>query len=182
MVASAILRELKSLLSQHKLLTLFGSGGIGKTRLALQVGAEVLDDYPDGAWLIDLAPIADPELVSSVIAKEIGMPQVEGRRIDESIPLWLKRKRLLLILDNCEHVLEAVAAIADAIIRSCPDVRLLATSRQALDISGERVLRLASLDVPHEIADLTPAAIIGIWCCSTLCGPGALRRSVLCTD
>ena len=154
------LEEVKLLLSEHKLLTLFGSGGVGKTRLALQVGAEVLDHNPDGVWLIDFAPITDPELVSSVIAKEIGMPQVEGRRIDESIPLWLKRKRLLLILDNCEHVLEAVAAIADAIIRSCPDVRLLATSRQALDISGERVLRIPSLDVPHKIADLTATAIM----------------------
>ena len=117
MVASAILRNLKSLLSQHKLLTLFGSGGIGKTRLALQWAPRSSTTIPMGPGWIDLAPIADPELVSSVIAKEIGMPQVEGRRIDESIPLWLKRKRLLLILDNCEHVLEAVAAIADAIIR-----------------------------------------------------------------
>jgi predicted ATPase/class 3 adenylate cyclase len=154
------LEEVRSLLAQHKLLTLVGSGGVGKTRLALQVGAEVLDQYPDGVWLTDFAPITDPELVSSVIAKEIGMPQVEGRRIDESIPLWLKRKKLLLILDNCEHVLETAAAIANGITRTCPDVRLLGTSRQALGVSGEEVLRLASLDVPHKITDLTPAAII----------------------
>jgi predicted ATPase/class 3 adenylate cyclase len=154
------LEELKGLLSQHKLLTLVGSGGVGKTRLALQVGAEVLDQYPDGVWLIDFAPINDPELVSSVIAQEIGMPQVEGRRIDESIAPWLRRKKLLLILDNCEHVLEAVAAIASALIRSCADVRMLATSRQALGESGEEVVRLASLDVPHKIFDLTPTAIM----------------------
>jgi predicted ATPase/class 3 adenylate cyclase len=153
--------EVTSLLGQHKLLTLFGSGGIGKTRLALQVGAELLDNYSDGVWLADFAPITDPELVSSVIAKDIGMPQVEGRRIDESIPPWLRRKKLLLILDNCEHVLETVAAIANAIIRSCRDVRMIATSRQALGVSGEEVLRLASLDVPHRIADLTPTAIVG---------------------
>jgi predicted ATPase/class 3 adenylate cyclase len=154
------LEEVKALLRQHKLLTLTGSGGVGKTRLALQVGAEVLDHYPDGVWLADFAPITDPELVSSVIAQEIGMAQVEGRRVDESIPQWLRRKKLLLIFDNCEHVLEPVASIADAVIRSCPDVRMLATSRQALDVSGERVLRLASLDVPHKIADLTPTAIM----------------------
>jgi predicted ATPase/class 3 adenylate cyclase len=153
------LEEVKSLLNQHKLLTLFGSGGIGKTRLALQVGAEVLDQNPDGVWFADFAPITDPELVSSVIAKEIGMAQVEGRRIDESIPQWLRRKKLLLILDNCEHVLEPVAAITNAVIRSCPEVRLLATSRQALGVSGEEVLRLPSLDVPHKIADLTSAAV-----------------------
>jgi predicted ATPase/class 3 adenylate cyclase len=154
------LEEVKSLLSQHKLLTLSGSGGVGKTRLALQVGAEVLDNYPDGVWLADFAPITDPELVSSIIAQELGMTQVEGRRVDESIPQWLKRKKLLLILDNCEHVLEAVAAIANAITRSCVDVRLLATSRQALGVSGEEVLRLPSLDVPHKIADLTPTAVM----------------------
>ncbi len=154
------LEEVKSLLNHHKLLTLFGSGGVGKTRLALQVGAEILDHYPDGVWLADFAPITDPELVSSVIAKEIGMPQVEGRRIDESLPQWLRRKKLLLILDNCEHVLETVAAIANAITRGCPDVRLLATSRQALGVSGEEVMRLPSLDVPHKIADLTPAAVM----------------------
>ena len=154
------LEEVKSLLSQHKLLTLFGSGGVGKTRLALEVGAEVLDQNPDGVWLADFAPITDPELVSSVVAKEIGMAQVEGRRVDDSIPQWLKRKKLLLVLDNCEHVLEAVATIANAITRSCPDVRMLATSRQALGLSGEQVMRLPSLDVPHKIADLTPAAVI----------------------
>jgi predicted ATPase/class 3 adenylate cyclase/Tfp pilus assembly protein PilF len=152
--------EVTLLLSQHKLITLFGSGGVGKTRLALQVGAEVLDQYSDGVWLVDFAPITDPELVSSVIAKEIGMPQVEGRRIDESIAPWLRRKKLLLILDNCEHVLEAVATISNGITRSCPDVRLLATSRQALGVSGEEVMRLASLDVPHKIADLTSTAIM----------------------
>jgi predicted ATPase/class 3 adenylate cyclase len=154
------LEEVKSLLRQHRLLTLFGSGGVGKTRLALQVGADVLDHYPDGVWLADFGVITDPELVSSVIAKELGMAQVEGRRVDEAIPQWLKRKKLLLILDNCEHVLETVAGVANAIMRSCPDVRMLATSRQALAVSGEKVLRLASLDVPHKVSDLTPAAAI----------------------
>ena len=151
------LEEVKSLLSQHKLVTLFGSGGVGKTRLALQVGAEVLDHYPDGVWLADFAPITDPELVSSVIAKELGMTQAEGRRIDESISQWLKRKKLLLILDNCEHVLETIASIADAIIRSCSDIRMMATSRQALDIGGEVVYRLPSLSTPEKPAGLLPA-------------------------
>ena len=140
---------MKSLLDRHNLLTLFGSGGVGKTRLAVQVGAEVLEHYPDGVWFADFAPITNPELISSVIAKEIGMPQVEGRRIDESIPQWLRRKRLLLILDNCEHVLDQVAAIANTVLRRCPDVRMLTTSRQALGVSGEAVHRLSSLAVPE---------------------------------
>ncbi|MGA8098807.1 MAG: NB-ARC domain-containing protein [Candidatus Cybelea sp.] len=154
------LEEVKALLAQRKLLTLFGSGGVGKTRLALQVGAEVLDHYPDGVWLTDFAPITDPELVSSLIAKEIDMPQVEGRRIDESIQQWLRRKKLLLILDNCEHVLEAVAVIANAVIRSCPDVRLLATSRQALGVSGEVVYGLPALAIPEKLAGLSSAEAI----------------------
>jgi predicted ATPase len=150
----------KKLLAAHRLLTLVGAGGIGKTRLAMQVGADVLDHYADGVWLVDFAPITDPELVSSVIAKVVGMSQVEGRRVDESISQWLKRKTLLLILDNCEHLLGTVAILGDAIHRNCPQVRILATSRQALGVSGEQVVRLPSLDVPHKIADLTPAAVL----------------------
>jgi len=149
----------KELVSRHRLLTLVGSGGVGKTRVALQVGADLLDQYPDGVWFADFAPITDPELVASVIAQVLGMSQQEGKRVDESIPPWLKRKKLLLILDNCEHVLEPVAAIAAAIIGTAPEARIVNTSRQVLDISGEEVFRVPSLDVPHTIADLTPAAV-----------------------
>ena len=123
------IEELKSLLGQHRLVTVSGAGGVGKTRLAVHVAADLLDHYPDGVWFADLAAITDPELIASVIAQALGMIQAEGRRVDESIPQWLKRKKLLLILDNCEHVLVAVANIADAIIRSCVEVRMLATSR-----------------------------------------------------
>jgi len=143
-----------SLLVRQKLVTVSGAGGVGKTRLALQVAADVLERYPDGVWFADLAPISDPELVSSVIAKVLGMSQQEGRRVDESIPQWLKSKQLLLILDNCEHLIEATARIADAIARNCTNVRMLATSRQALDIGGEVVYRLPSLAMPDKVAGL----------------------------
>jgi predicted ATPase len=152
--------DVKALLTGHKLVTLVGSGGVGKTRLALQVGTELLDDYPDGVWFADLAPISDPELVSSVIAQALGMSQQADRRVDEAIPLWLKRKKLLLIFDNCEHVVGTVVPIAAAILRAAPGVRIVATSRQALTISGEEAVRLSSLDVPHTIADLTAAAVM----------------------
>lgn len=148
------IEEVQSLLAKYQLLTLVGSGGVGKTRLSLQVAADVLDSYPDGVWFADLAPITDPELVSSVIAQALGMTQAEGRRVDEAIPLWLKRKKLLLILDNCEHVVETVARLADAVIRHCPDVRMLATSRQALSINGEVLHRLPSLAVPEGAVGL----------------------------
>jgi predicted ATPase len=139
---------------------LVGSGGVGKTRLALQVGIELLDDFPDGVWFVDFAPISDSELVSSVTAQALGMSQQEGRRVDESIPLWLKRKKLLLIFDNCEHVLDTVASLADGIVKAAQDVRMVATSRQALDVAGEKLSRLESLDVPHTIGDLTPAGVM----------------------
>ncbi|HEY1656627.1 MAG TPA: adenylate/guanylate cyclase domain-containing protein [Candidatus Tumulicola sp.] len=144
----------KKLLGRHRLLTLAGSGGVGKTRLALQVGAALLDRYPDGVWVVDFAPITDPELVSSVIAQVLGMSQQEGRRIDESIPLWLKRKKLLLIFDNCEHIVDIAASLADAILATAQDVRILTTSRQPLDVGGEALHRLPSLSVPTEAVGL----------------------------
>lgn len=151
------LAEVKDLVSRQSLLTLVGSGGVGKTRLALQVGVELLDRYPDGVWFVDLAAITDPQLVSSVVAQALGMNQQEGRSVEESIPPWLKRKKLLLILDNSEHVLQTVASLASSIIRTASDVRILATSRQALDVRGEVVHRLASLSVPADAPALTAA-------------------------
>lgn len=144
--------EVKELLRTHRLLTLVGAGGVGKTRLAMQVGAECVDDYADGVWFVDLAPVSDERLVAGIIAKVLGINQVRGHRVDESIPRWLKRKKLLLILDNCEHLLASVAAIAEGVLDSAPDVRLLATSRQALALSGEKIVRLASLGVPDAVA------------------------------
>jgi len=146
--------EVKELLDQHRLLALVGSGGVGKTRLAVQVGADLLPRYPDGVWFVDLAPINDRELVASVVGQTIGLNQQQGQRVDQTIPPWLKRRKLLLIFDNCEHVLEPIAALAGAILATAKDVRILATSRQALGISGEVVHLLPSLAVPVETAGL----------------------------
>jgi predicted ATPase/class 3 adenylate cyclase len=146
----AEVNEVKALLAHHRLLTLVGAGGVGKTRLAIQAGAELLDRYPDGVWFADLAGIENPELVSSVVAQAIGMNQRPGSRVDEAIPQWLKQKKLLLIIDNCEHVLDAIAAIANSILATAADVHIVATTRQALAISGEMVHRLSSLSVPAD--------------------------------
>jgi predicted ATPase/class 3 adenylate cyclase len=140
--------DVEALLDRHSVLTLVGSGGVGKTRLAIQVGAALLDRYPDGVWLVDLASIGDPELAASVVAQTLGMSQRQGQRVDEAIPPWLRRKKLLLILDNCEHVLQPVAALAHNIITVASDVRILATSRQSLNISGEAVHVLPPLGFP----------------------------------
>ncbi|MDQ6780117.1 MAG: adenylate/guanylate cyclase domain-containing protein [Candidatus Eremiobacteraeota bacterium] len=152
--------DLKAQLSDHRLVTLFGAGGVGKTRLALQVAAESLDRYGDGVWVADFSPINDPELVPGVVARALGMSQQQGQRVADLLPQWLREKTLLLILDSCEHVLDTVAPLTDAIHHRCPNVRILATSRQALDLSGEKVLRVASLAVPATAAGLTAAAAL----------------------
>jgi len=149
--------EVKTLIATHRLVTLFGAGGVGKTRLALQAAADLLDRYPNGVWFAELAPISEPQLLSSVVAQALEMTQAHDRQAHEAIAEWLKRKHLLLILDNCEHLVENVARLADTIVRSCPNVRILATSRQALGIDGEVVHRLPSLAVPANTAGLQVA-------------------------
>lgn len=146
--------DVKALVEKHRLVTLLGSGGVGKTRLALQAAAELVDGFPNGVWFVDLAPISDPELVSSVVARALGIAQAQGLRVDETVVEWLKRKQLVLIFDNCEHLLETAAHLADAIVRACPDVRVLSTSREAFGIVGESVHRLPSLSVPAIAASM----------------------------
>ncbi|HMF28138.1 MAG TPA: hypothetical protein VKE42_05165, partial [Candidatus Cybelea sp.] len=114
----------------------------------------------DGVWFVDFGRISDPKLVASVVAQALGMNQQQGRRIDEMIPQWLRPKQLLLILDNCEHVLETTAALADAILAKAQNVRIIATSRQGLDVSGEVIHRLQSLAVPAVTTSLTADAAL----------------------
>jgi predicted ATPase/class 3 adenylate cyclase len=149
------LEDLKLLLDDHRLVTLHGTGGIGKTRLALQAGADVLEQYQDGVWFADLASLRYPELASSVVSKALSISQAGERSVDESIVAALKRKNALLILDNCEQVVEDAAKLADTILKQCPDVRILATSRQSLQVTGEEVMRLQPLGVPEARATVT---------------------------
>jgi predicted ATPase/class 3 adenylate cyclase len=151
--------EVEALVTKHRIVTLTGSGGIGKTRLALQVAADLLDRYPDGVWFADLAPISDPELVASVVAQSLGMTQGQASRVDEAIVEWLKRKKLILVLDNCEHLVETIASLADSIVRRSPDVRILATSRQVLGIDGEIVYSLSPLAVPSDPSGMQTADV-----------------------
>lgn len=146
--------EIKALITKHRLVTLLGSGGVGKTRLALQVAADLIDRYPDGVWFADLAPISDPELVASVVAQALGISQAQDRRVDEAVVERLKRKKLILVLDNCEHLVESASRLSEAIVRGCAGVSVLATSRQALGIDGEVVHRLPSLAVPSDLAGM----------------------------
>ena len=137
--------EITTLLVGNRLVTLTGAGGVGKTRCAVQVGAEVLDGSGDGVWLVEFAPISDASLVIGTIAQEFGVREAPNRPLLDTLLAYLRRKHLLLILDNCEHVITEIRGIAAAILRSCPDVRILATSREALNVSGEQIYRLPSL-------------------------------------
>jgi predicted ATPase/Tfp pilus assembly protein PilF len=142
------LAAVNALLRRSRLLTLAGSGGVGKTRLALELGIDLLDASNNGVWFIDLAPLSDPALVISTIASTLSVREQGERPLLDALLLYLRPRQLFLILDNCEHLVEEVARIADAILRTAPQVRLLATSREPLRIGGEYVYRVPSLDVP----------------------------------
>jgi predicted ATPase/class 3 adenylate cyclase len=148
--------EVRRLLTTARLVTLTGTGGCGKTRLALQVGAELADAFADGVWFVDLAPLADPALVPQTVAAVLGVHEVAGRPLLQTVADHLRGRELLLILDNCEHLLDACAQLADALLRACPRLRILATSRELLGVAGESAWRVPSLTLPD--ARQPPAA------------------------
>ncbi|MBV8461254.1 MAG: tetratricopeptide repeat protein [Candidatus Eremiobacteraeota bacterium] len=150
--------EVKQLLGKTRLLTLAGMGGVGKTRLALQVGAELLDQHPDGVWFVDLAGLQDPDLVVSETASILSVRVGAERSLSDSIIYALKPKRVLLILDNCEHLVEAAAQMTSAIIKGAPQVRVLTTSREGLGIAGEAIHRVLPLAVPKSSTGITAEA------------------------
>ncbi len=141
--------EIKRLLSTTRLLTLSGSGGAGKTRLALQVAADLLDRFANGLWVVELAPLSDSTLLPHTVASTLGVREEAGRTVMESLVDYLRPRSILLVLDNCEHLVVASAHLAAALIRTCPGVRIVATSREPLGVSGEIVYRVPSLSWPH---------------------------------
>ena len=152
--------EAKMLIRAARLVTLTGSGGAGKTRLALQVAADVVEDYPDGVWLAELAPLADPALVPKTVASALSVPEQPGREMTETLVDALRSKTLLLVLDNCEHLLAACADLAAAVLRACPQVRFLATSREGLGVPGETLWRVPSLSLPDARRLPTPEDLV----------------------
>ena len=140
--------DLGRLLNNTHMLTLIGPGGTGKTRLAIQAAGEMLDQFPDGVWLVELAPIRDPAMVPRTTAVTIGLRDEPHRPILDMLCDYLQGKKLLLLLDNCEHLVEACARMADYILHASPSVVILATSREALGIGGEVTYRVPSLGLP----------------------------------
>jgi predicted ATPase/DNA-binding CsgD family transcriptional regulator len=142
------LREVKRLLATTRLLTLTGSGGAGKTRLALRAAAEMARGFPDGTWLVPLAPVQDPLLVSEAVFRALGVQDQSARWSVSVLSDYLAGKRLLLVLDNCEHLLDACAVLAGTLLKNCPQLQLLATSRQALGVAGEARMAVPPMPVP----------------------------------
>ena len=149
----AELAEVRRLITDFRLVTLTGSGGVGKTRLGLQAAAGLLDAPGDGVWFADLAPLDDPDLVAGVVASVLGIPEDPGRSTVSTLAEAIGERTMLVLLDNCEHVIDACAKLADTLLRDCPDIRLLATSREPLGIEGEHVYRVPSLDTPADDDD-----------------------------
>jgi predicted ATPase/class 3 adenylate cyclase len=139
-----------ALLSTGRLLTLTGAGGTGKTRLALHLAADVLDRFPDGAWLVELAPVTDPGAVGPTVASALHIPERTGHAVVDTISAFLQGRDLLLVLDNCEHLITACAELVDVLIRSCPQLKILSTSREGLNVPGEALMPVPSLRVPVE--------------------------------
>lgn len=137
--------DIKHLLSQARLLTLVGSGGAGKSRSSVQVAADMLDLYPDGVWLAEPAPLSEGALAAQEVARVLGIPEEPGASSSQSLARVIAPKTLLLLLDNCEHLIEACADLAALLLRACPHVRILASSREALHVGGEQVYLVPSL-------------------------------------
>ncbi len=145
-----------------RLLTLLGMGGLGKSRLSLQAAAEVLDDYPDGVWFVELAPLSDPRSVPQAVASVLGVKEEAGGAVLDALIRFLREKTLLLVLDNCEHVVQACAELARQVLQSAPRAKLLASSRDALQTAGETVIHVPPLAAPDAGATITPATLAQI--------------------
>ena len=131
------MEEAKELLDADRLLTLTGPGGSGKTRLALAVASDVVGRFEDGVWLVELAPLSDPDLVPQAVASVLGARETPGAPLLETLAEYLGPRHTLLVLDNCEHLIDACASLAEALLRRCPNLSVLATSREALGVAGE---------------------------------------------
>jgi predicted ATPase/DNA-binding CsgD family transcriptional regulator len=163
----AEIAEVRELIGRSRLLTLTGAGGSGKTRLALHLAAETLDDHPDGVWWVDLAPISDSALVASEVASALSIREVPSQPVIDTLTAQLAERRLLIALDNCEHLLGACAELAGTLLGACPGVVILATSRESIGVEGEQSWRVPSLQVPQ--AELAVAAFAEVEAIQLFC-------------
>ena len=164
--------EIEALVAGNRLVTLVGAGGIGKTRASLQVAANLLDGFEGGAWFVELAPLASGEYVPTTIAQELGLvPPADGDALESLVGALKSKPNLLLVLDNCEHLVDAAAATISAILRACPNVRVLASSRQSLGVGGEATYQMPTLSLPSGdeasrlgASDMLGCAAVALFC------------------
>jgi predicted ATPase/class 3 adenylate cyclase/DNA-binding CsgD family transcriptional regulator len=146
----AELTQLRELLNQNRVVTLTGAGGVGKTRLAIQVAAQLAGEFGDGVWYVDLAPITDPELAPVTVARALGLPDQPGRSTMDTLLRFVRDRQMLVVLDNCEHLLDASAELVIAVLSGAARLTVLATSREAIGVSGEVSWRVPSLSLDGE--------------------------------
>lgn len=146
--------QIKQRMEKNRLVTLTGSGGIGKTRLSIQVASELLAEYPIGVWLVELTPLTDPALVPQSVCAALGVkPEGDTSALDALIN-YMHEKKILLVVDNCEHLIDACAQLCDSLLRACPELQIIASSREALGIEGENAYRVPSLSLPNPKSGL----------------------------
>lgn len=164
------LGQIKQLLAISRLVTLTGAGGVGKSRLALRAASEMARAFPDGVWLVPLAPIEDQLLVTQAVFNSIGLQDLSAGWSLSALTDYLAKKRLLLVLDNCEHLLNSCAVLATTLLQACRELRVLATSRQVLGIAGEARMRVPSLSLPEEGSALVVERLINFEAVALLAG------------
>ena len=152
--------QLEELVTANRLVTLTGAGGVGKTRLAIEVASRSTAAFPDGAWLVELAALSDPLLVPHALARVLALTEQPGKSIQETVSGWLASKSVLLVLDNAEHLIEGCVQLVDEILRRGPDVSILVTSRERLGMAGELNYRVPSLTVPSPGGNVAPDALL----------------------
>jgi predicted ATPase/class 3 adenylate cyclase/DNA-binding CsgD family transcriptional regulator len=150
----AELTQLRGLLADNRLVTLTGAGGAGKTRLAVQIAGQLADEFSEGIWYVDLAPITDPELVPTTAARALGLPDQPGRSTMDTLTRFIADRQMLVVLDNCEHLLDACAALMVALLEACSALTLLVTSRELIGVAGEVSWRVPSLSLADEAVEL----------------------------
>jgi predicted ATPase/class 3 adenylate cyclase/DNA-binding CsgD family transcriptional regulator len=150
----AELAQVWELLAENRLVTVTGAGGVGKTRLAVQIAGQLADAFGDGVWYVDLAPITDPAVVPIAAARALGLPDQPGRSTMDTLTRFVADRQLLVVLDNCEHLLDASAALVVALLEACPRLTLLATSREPIGVAGEVSWRVPSLSLADEAIEL----------------------------
>ena len=144
------LAGIRRLLSTAHVITVTGPGGIGKSRLALRAAHGLERHFPDGVWLVELAELDSPDLLAYALARVLGLSERPSEEIDDVLAAHLRERRALLVLDNCEHLVDACRPLVTALVSECERVRILCTSRERLDVTGEAVVAVSALDVPED--------------------------------